>query len=729
MAAGFAGPGDLRSVVRVIDLADEHVIVDIDTAVPNSLAFSPDGRALGVGDIGSDVARVFDATSGEELLALTGHDAGVRDVAWSSTSRWIATAGDDGTVRVWDALTGELRSTFSGHRAVVMGISWSPDAALLATVSDDGTARVLTVDDDGLREVGSLSASGTSAGLIGVAFSPDGERLMTGDIAIVEVNVWDVTAIGGGERINAEAVPEKAADFSPDSRGVVIGSEDAVSILDVETALPAITIEPDPPVDAGLLDMSPDGHLIAASSWDPAVHVFDAATGDHAFTIDGGGYGWASDLGWSGDSQLLAVSFELPVRSEVVIVDQSGRTVGTIPAAPGFGFDSVDLSPNGAWAIVTSSRFDTQDTPAKVEIWDWRSGEIVQTVETSANRAAFDPTGERIATNVWHTGGVADVERSDRRSTARQRALRHKRPTWPSVPTARRLPPRTSTARFACGTPVGCPTVGAPRTRGFWPVPWRSARTVRCSCHRERTASSASGHSTSTTSSPSPLTASHVASPTTSAVSSSTSNAVPQLDVHVTPRRCHVPHGCHIGGAGSPRPRRTVVVSHTSLLTQPTRGVVMALITEDVQASATEEAPQTPTPGKSFGTVLGWTVVGVALVVSAALAFGVLRDDDSRAAVPIWRGDTKDHPGFGPVDPATLPWIGDTKDHPGFGPVDPATLPWIGDTKDHPGFGPVDPATLPWIGDTKDHPGFGPVDPATLPWIGDTKDHPLFKRS
>ncbi len=266
---------------------------------------------------------------------------------------------------------------------------------------------VLTVDDDGLREAASLSAAGTSAGLIGVAFSPDGTRLMTGDTAIAEVNVWDVTAIGGGEWVNAEAVPEKAADFSPDSRGVVIGSDDAVSILDVESALPTITIESDSPLDAGLLDMSPDGHLIAASNWDPAVHVFDAATGDQAFTIDGTGYGWASDLGWSGDSQLLAVSFELPVRSEVVIVDRSGTTVGTIHAAPGFGFDSVDLSPNGALALVASSRLDTQDTPTKVEIWDWKSGEIVQTVETSATRAAFDPTGERIATNVQHQGSVA----------------------------------------------------------------------------------------------------------------------------------------------------------------------------------------------------------------------------------------------------------------------------------------------------------------------------------
>ena len=56
VAAGFAGPGDMRSVVRVIDLADEQVILEIDTAVPNSMAFSPDGRALGVADLDSDVA-------------------------------------------------------------------------------------------------------------------------------------------------------------------------------------------------------------------------------------------------------------------------------------------------------------------------------------------------------------------------------------------------------------------------------------------------------------------------------------------------------------------------------------------------------------------------------------------------------------------------------------------------------------------------------------------------
>ncbi len=46
-----------------------------------------------------------------------------------------------------------------------------------------------------------------------------------------------------------------------------------------------------------------------------------------------------------------------------------------------------------------------------------------------------------------------------------------------------------------------------------------------------------------------------------------------------------------------------------------------------------------------------------------------------------------------------------------------------------PGYGPVDPATLPWTGDSKDHPGYGPVDPATLPWTGDSKDHPLYNQT
>ena len=96
--------------------------------------------------------------------------------------------------------------------------------------SDDGTARISEIADGGIRELLSFSAQDTSHGLNGVAFSPDGERLMTGDIAITAVKIWDASTTGGGEWANVPGQPAwaayRAADFTPDSRGLVVSGGD-----------------------------------------------------------------------------------------------------------------------------------------------------------------------------------------------------------------------------------------------------------------------------------------------------------------------------------------------------------------------------------------------------------------------------------------------------------------------------------------------------------------------
>ncbi len=91
----------------------------------------------------------------------------------------------------------------------------------------------------------------------------------------------------------------------------------------------------------------------------------------------------------------------------------------------------------------------------------------------------------------------------------------------------------------------------------------------------------------------------------------------------------------------------------------------MALITEDVQASETPDTAPPKTPARSNRAILGWAAVVLALAASAVLAVAVLRDDSTTSA-PLWTGDVKDHPGYGPVDPATLPWTGDSQGSSGL---------------------------------------------------------------
>lgn len=89
--------------------------------------------------------RVLDLPSGDVVLTLEGHPAGVADLAYSPDGRRIATAGLDGHTIVWDAVDGsqQLRLPPSEHE--VSFVAFSADGHHLATDSiEDAVVRVWT---------------------------------------------------------------------------------------------------------------------------------------------------------------------------------------------------------------------------------------------------------------------------------------------------------------------------------------------------------------------------------------------------------------------------------------------------------------------------------------------------------------------------------------------------------------------------------------------------------
>jgi hypothetical protein len=66
------------------------------------VAFSPDGRRLASNtDYGT--VNVWDALTGQQVLALQGHTGKVSSVAFSPDGRRLASASVDQTIRIWDA--------------------------------------------------------------------------------------------------------------------------------------------------------------------------------------------------------------------------------------------------------------------------------------------------------------------------------------------------------------------------------------------------------------------------------------------------------------------------------------------------------------------------------------------------------------------------------------------------------------------------------------------------
>ena len=233
-----AWPNDHGGVVRVLDLESGRVHEIDRVPAPVATSFDPGAARLAVASNQEPIAVVLDVESGDEVFTTAGHFDALRDVAWSPDGSTIATAANDGSARLFDAATGQQRAALLGHVSGVGSVDWSPQSNRIITASADGTAKVWSLIEGAGREVFSLSAHDQRDEILGVAFSPDGTRVMTGDAGITATIIWNVGATSGAEVTNLPALAyfPGAVGFSADGRHLLASSGGgAIHVWDPET--------------------------------------------------------------------------------------------------------------------------------------------------------------------------------------------------------------------------------------------------------------------------------------------------------------------------------------------------------------------------------------------------------------------------------------------------------------------------------------------------------------
>jgi WD40 repeat protein/serine/threonine protein kinase len=239
------------------------------------LDFSPNGKALVIGDVNHRL-EVVDLASGDMNVDIPeAHPEPITSVVWSQNGSVIASGSGytGGPIQLWDAASGKpLGAPLEGHTSWISELIFSTDGLRLYSASADQTIRIWDVEQR--RCLATLR--GSTDEVYGLALSPDGTTLASackdGVIAF-----WSALPRPEEEQPRLIALGRFVwPAFAPDSRVLAAPREGTVSLFDPATSkeieqIPALG------TDVSTLIYSPDGTLLVSGSENGKIRVWSCA--------------------------------------------------------------------------------------------------------------------------------------------------------------------------------------------------------------------------------------------------------------------------------------------------------------------------------------------------------------------------------------------------------------------------------------------------------------------
>ncbi len=240
-------------------------------------AVSPDASCLVVAE-GLHL-RLFDLATGIERPRFESHRSPIASMAYAPDGKHLASGSNDGQLLIWDAQDGRVAGRFEGHISVVYGLAFTGDGKRLISGGRDGSIRLW--DSETTKPIALLGQH--EMAIFDVAIAADGSR-MGAVTADGTARLW---AADGKETLRIKGLRgvELSLAFSPDGEAVATAgrelqlwrTEDGKELNDWREFKSPLTC----------LAFSPDGGALAVGEMNRRVTLFEVASGEVLFTLDG----------------------------------------------------------------------------------------------------------------------------------------------------------------------------------------------------------------------------------------------------------------------------------------------------------------------------------------------------------------------------------------------------------------------------------------------------------
>jgi WD40 repeat protein len=225
MFVASSGVAGLYGVATICRTADASTITEIkghrDAIYDAEL--SPDGKLLATCSY-DRMIHLWDVASGKLVRSFAGHNGAVYDLAFSSDGAILASASADATVKIWNVATGERLDTLGQPEAEESAVAFAPDLSAIVAGGSDRQLRLWSLVSRAKAEINPLKLSGTAhkSPIVQLAFSPDGQRIVTGSVS-GEVVLWDAGTLTPLHRYETQPDVVTGLAFAPNGKRLYVG--------------------------------------------------------------------------------------------------------------------------------------------------------------------------------------------------------------------------------------------------------------------------------------------------------------------------------------------------------------------------------------------------------------------------------------------------------------------------------------------------------------------------